>query len=626
MGEPQQLASAPLLLGEALISRGLITTDQFIDAIVAQDATGSRLGSVMIAAGMVSRLQLHQVLAEEWGLPFVDLTDIEPDRRLLDRFDPKRLAEQGWFPVEGRWSADELRSVLIATAEPPGQEAVAAIQAEVGVPIEVAITTDWDVGHALRAGYRDQLLDEASHGLWRKNQDQSARTVLGANQRVGMIVFAIVVMVLTIFYPRMAIIVAIAAANLAFIASVGFKFVVCLVGARRERDEGITPEQVAELDDVDLPFYTVLVPVYNEANIVADLVDNLGDLDYPAAKLEILLLMEEDDPETIAAAQAADAPSTMVFITIPDGLPKTKPKACNVGLFFARGEHVVIYDAEDKPDVDQLLVALAAFQDPDNADVLVVQGALDYWNDEQNWITRMFALEYAWWFQCMLPGLSQLGVPIPLGGTSNHFRTDVLRQLHGWDGYNVTEDADLGIRAAAHGWRVSIIPSMTKEEANSQAWNFVRQRSRWIKGYMMTALVRTRHPVDLFRTVGIRGFASFVFLIAGTPFTFLVTPILWLLFLLSVTLSPAWLDSLFQGPWGVLAAVNLFVINAVVGWLNLMACTYENRSKLVWWAFLNPFYWMLHSTASYMALYELIVKPHFWQKTNHGLAGHDADD
>ena len=625
MGEPQQLASAPLLLGEALISRGLITTDQFIDAIVAQDATGSRLGSVMIAAGMVSRLQLHQVLAEEWGLPFVDLTDIEPDRRLLDRFDPKRLAEQGWFPVEGRWSADELRSVLIATAEPPGQEAVAAIQAEVGVPIEVAITTDWDVGHALRAGYRDQLLDEASHGLWRKNQDQSARTVLGANQRVGMIVFAIVVMVLTIFYPRMAIIVAIAAANLAFIASVGFKFVVCLVGARRERDEGITPEQVAELDDVDLPFYTVLVPVYNEANIVADLVDNLGDLDYPAAKLEILLLMEEDDPETIAAAQAADAPSTMVFITIPDGLPKTKPKACNVGLFFARGEHVVIYDAEDKPDPDQLKKAVIAFRDGGD-ELVCVQAALNYWNAEENWLTRMFTLEYSFWFDYMLPGLDSLNLPIPLGGTSNHFRTEPLRKLGGWDPYNVTEDADLGIRASAMGLTVGVINSTTFEEANRSAPNWVRQRSRWIKGYLQTMLVHSRRPLALTNETGLVPALAFLLLIGGTPATFLLSPPLMALFFISFVISAEQISQFFP-TWVLWAsAFNLVLGNSAMVYVSMMGAFKRERFRLVPWAILNPFYWLLHAVASYKALWQLITKPHYWEKTHHGLSVLGSDD
>ncbi len=466
--------------------------------------------------------------------------------------------------------------------------------------------------------WRDDFTEAAVDGLFQLAPEHSAKYIMSKAQFVVLCIAAIAFLVAVWTSVITFLQVALGLVNLFLFASVAFKLVAVLSGLKAKRPE-------YALDEIeDYPFYTILAPVFREPEVVRSLAKNLGEMNYPADRFEILLLLEEIDDVTAEAL--VDIPGNLLSVVVPASSPQTKPKACNWALHVTRGEFCVIYDAEDKPDVDQLLIALAAFQTPGNEDVLVVQGALDYWNDEQNPITRMFALEYAWWFQCMLPGLSALGVPIPLGGTSNHFRSGPLREIHGWDGYNVTEDADLGIRASAHGWRVSIIPSMTKEEANSQAWNFVRQRSRWLKGYMMTALVRTRHPIELYRTVGIRGFASFVFLIAGTPFTFLVTPVLWVLFFLSITIGPEWLAVLFEGRWGTLATINLFVVNAVVMWLNLMACTYEQRSKLVWWTFANPFYWLLHSTAAYMGLYELIVKPHFWQKTNHGLAGPRSDD
>lgn len=466
--------------------------------------------------------------------------------------------------------------------------------------------------------YSDEWTSNAVDGLFRKAPEHSAKFVMSRRQLWLFGIASVLTLAWFWFSPTSTLTAILGVVNLFLFASVVFKLVAVVAGLR-------APKPEYDLDGLtDYPFYTILAPVFKEPEVVRQLAKNLGEMNYPADRFEILLLLEEVDDVTAEAL--VDIPGNLLSVRVPASQPQTKPKACNWALHVTRGEYCVIYDAEDKPDVDQLLVALAAFEAPENQDVLVVQGALDYWNDEQNPITRMFALEYAWWFKSMLPGLSSLGVPIPLGGTSNHFRSGPLRELHGWDAYNVTEDADLGIRAAAHGWRVSIIPSQTKEEANSQAWNFVRQRSRWIKGYMMTALVRTRHPFELYRTVGIKGFLSFLFLIAGTPFTFLVTPVLWALFLLSVTVQPAWLNSLFAGPWGVLAIVNLLVINAVVIWLNFLACTYEQRSKLVWWTFMNPLYWLLHSTASYMALYELIVKPHFWQKTNHGLAGHAEGD
>jgi len=213
-----------------------------------------------------------------------------------------------------------------------------------------------------------------------------------------------------------------------------------MVGARQEHRVQVGDAEVAALDPRELPTYTVLVPVYKEANVVADLIANLGALDYPREKLEILLLLEENDTETIEAARAARPPSTITFLIVPPGHPQTKPKACNVGLFFARGEFLVIYDAEDKPEPDQLKKAVIAFRR--GGDRLVcVQAALNYWNAADNWLTRMFTVEYSFWFDYMLPGLDRLRLPIPLGGTSNHFRTRGLRMLGGWDPFNVTEDA-----------------------------------------------------------------------------------------------------------------------------------------------------------------------------------------
>jgi cellulose synthase/poly-beta-1,6-N-acetylglucosamine synthase-like glycosyltransferase len=223
--------------------------------------------------------------------------------------------------------------------------------------------------------------------------------------------------------PRATLAGLLAVISLAFLVCVMFKFIVCMVGVRRENHVEVSDEEVAALDPATLPVYTVLVPVFREANVVADLIENLGGLDYPPEKLEILLLLEENDTETIEAARAADPPETFHFLIIPPGRrPQTKPKACNVGLFLARGDHLVIYDAEDKPDADQLKKAVVAFRRAGDR-LVCVQAALNYWNATDNWLTRMFTTEYSFWFDYMLPGLDRLRLPIPLGGTSNHFRT-----------------------------------------------------------------------------------------------------------------------------------------------------------------------------------------------------------
>ena len=214
------------------------------------------------------------------------------------------------------------------------------------------------------------------------------------------------------------------------------------------------------------------------------------------------------------------------IIIVPRSQPQTKPKACNFALRFARGEYLVIYDAEDRPEPDQLRKVVATFRrSPPNTACL--QCRLNYYNAGENWLTRMFTLDYALWFDQVLPGLERLGMPIPLGGTSNHFRIDVLRELHAWDPFNVTEDADLGIRIGQKGYRVGVVDSTTFEEASCRTGQWLRQRSRWIKGYMQTLLVHTRRPLHFIRTSGVLGFLGFVFFIGGTVLAGLLNPVFW---------------------------------------------------------------------------------------------------
>src|SRR6185312_3160425 len=219
------------------------------------------------------------------------------------------------------------------------------------------------------------------------------------------------------------------------------------------------------------------------------------------------LVLEADDAETIAAAEAVRE-AGFELVLVPEGVPRTKPKAANFALQFARGEYLVIYDAEDRPEPDQLLKAVAAFRAGPRT-LACVQARLNFYNADHNWLTRMFALDYALWFDMLLPGLDRIGMPMPLGGTSNHFRTAILRDIGGWDAFNVTEDADIGIRLAQLGYRVSMLDSTTFEEAPLRFGVWLRQRSRWLKGYMQTWLVHMRDPVSLMRRTGISGFIAF---------------------------------------------------------------------------------------------------------------------
>ncbi len=614
-------------LGELLIEAGLLEDEALQRALELQRRSGAPLGQILVALGLIRRYDLYRYLARQWGMPFVDLIRTPPDVQWLRRFKPETLLRLGFVPFRR-----DARGWHIAVSRYPGDELENQLREHLGPGIfHYYVTSDWDIQQVVHRYFRHEVVKSAVLGLYYRRPDESAITVLTRGQFLVLGALLLAWVLWLLLAPRSALTLANACINLFFLGSILFKFVVALVGAGFEGWEPVTQEEVEALSDDELPVYTILVPVYREANVIGPLLRSLGQLDYPKEKLEILLLLEEDDVETYEAAKAARPPGNVRFIIIPDAQPKTKPKACNVGLFFARGEYLVIYDAEDQPEPDQLKKAVAAFRKgPEN--LACVQAALNYYNARENFLTRMFTLEYSYWFDYMLPGLDRLGLPIPLGGTSNHFRTQVLRELGGWDPFNVTEDADLGIRAAAHGYRVGVINSTTYEEANARVGNWIRQRSRWIKGYMQTALVHLRHPLRLVRQIGWKQTLGFLLLIAGTPATFLAAPWMWGMYLYWLLTQSRALDPYFPTWLMYISLFNLLVGNGLAIYLNMLAVFKRRYYDLLPWALLNPVYWMLHSIAAYKALWQLITRPHYWEKTLHGISkyfphddqGHDA--
>ncbi len=551
------------------------------------------------------------------ALPKADMTPSSIDDELVREHSGQVLIAEGWMPL--RRTADGVTQ--IALARTPDAALIARLRAQFSGGIDFAATTPWGLKHAILRIYRGAIADDAANNLWKQSPKLSARTVLSRGQKIGGTIALILLLASAVLWPWPTVTGLVAAGSLAFLAGTAFKFFVALRGAKYDVVERISDAEVEALSDSDLPVYTVLVPVFKEANIVAQLVGNLGKLDYPKHKLEVLILLEEDDAETRDVLESASPPDNFRIVTIPRGVPQTKPRACNVGLFFATGDFVVIYDAEDNPEPDQLKKALIAFE-RGGEDTICVQAALNYFNADENILTRMFTLEYNYWFDYMLPGLEAAGLPIPLGGTSNHFRTSALNELGGWDPFNVTEDADLGIRASALGYRVGVVNSTTMEEANTSVRNFIRQRSRWIKGYLQTALVHARSPRALLRQIGLVRFASFALLIGGTPATFLGVIPFYVLTLFTVFIPTEVLNQVF--PWWLLwlCLLNFVIGTSIMVYLSMMGPFKRGTFGLIWWAMLNPVYWILHSLAAYKGLWQLITKPHYWEKTDHGLTSH----
>ena len=372
------------------------------------------------------------------------------------------------------------------------------------------------------------------------------------------------------------------------------------------------------LDDETLPVFTILLPLYHESEVVEKLVAHIGNLDYPKDKLDVKVLLEENDDETLQAISAFGLPAWCELIIVPDIGPKTKPRACNVGLQHARGSYCVIYDAEDQPEPDQLKKVICAYQQvPDN--VVCLQAKLNFFNAQESLLSRCFALEYTTWFDLYLPGLHAIRAPIPLGGTSNHFKTAALKQLDGWDPYNVTEDCDLGIRIAEAGHATRIIDSVTWEEAPCRIPDWIGQRSRWIKGYFQTFWVHTRQPWQRIRKLGAWGFFQMLLSVGGQVACVICNPICWLVLLL--WLYWQWPIIYVHAPYTlVLFAVSLalFQFNALFLGIHLIAALRRRNYALLPAVTLLPFYWILVSIGAWRGVLEFFWSPYKWVKTAHG--------
>lgn len=368
--------------------------------------------------------------------------------------------------------------------------------------------------------------------------------------------------------------------------------------------------------DTDLPTISLLIALYGEADIAPRLIRRLSALDYPRDRLDALILVEQDDTPTRTALAAADLPHWMRVIPVPSGRIRTKPRALNFGLDFTRGDIVGIYDAEDAPAPDQLRTVAASFAAAP-PDIACLQGALDFYNPTTNWMARCFTIEYAVWFRLILPGLERLRMPLPLGGTTLFLRRKVLTQIGAWDAHNVTEDADLGFRLARHGWRTAILPSTTLEEANCKPLPWIRQRSRWSKGYLMTWLVQMRSPRRLWRDLGPRGFLGFQITVLGGTLQPVLAPLLWSLILVPVLPGHPMHDHL---PPAALGAVLTLCLFSQFAGLVIAATALRlagHRIGWVWLPLMTP-YFALATFAAFKSLTEAALRPFHWDKTRHG--------
>lgn len=371
--------------------------------------------------------------------------------------------------------------------------------------------------------------------------------------------------------------------------------------------------------DQSRPVYTLLIPLLRERDVLPALIAAVERIDYPRSRLDVIFAVEDNDSETRTALAAMPLPVHMRVVVVPPGHPRTKPRALMYALQFARGTYVVVYDAEDQPDPAQLHRALAVFNAGDGK-IGCVQAQLNTDNPDENWLTRQFTLEYSALFDAILPALRWLTLPVPLGGTSNHFPRAVLDEVGGWDPYNVTEDADLGVRLARAGWQVEILPSTTFEEAPAVWSVWFGQRVRWLKGWMQTLIVHTRQPVRLVRDLGLVRAIGFSLSLGGLLLSALVHPVFYCLVAYrSWQGESIWvpLDGSVPSALWMLGIANLLLAYGVSALLAMIAVRRRGRPHLAIQALWLPVYWLAISAAAYRALFQLVTAPHWWEKTAH---------
>jgi cellulose synthase/poly-beta-1,6-N-acetylglucosamine synthase-like glycosyltransferase len=380
--------------------------------------------------------------------------------------------------------------------------------------------------------------------------------------------------------------------------------------------DGATPRP-RRLTDDECPLYTIVAPVYREVEVVDDLIKALDALDYPKSKLDIKLVVEQRDRETLSRILGLRLPARYEVIVAPPGEPSTKPRALNIALSTARGELLTVYDAEDEPAPDQLRLAASRFASETDLDCL--QARLAVRNTDDSWLSRLFAIEYAVLFDLINPGLSGLELPIALGGTSNHFRIESLLDVGGWDQWNVAEDADLGIRLARCGYKVGSLESTTSEEAPHELENWFRQRVRWQKGWLQTFIVHSREPSAFVRDLGARRAAAAAILIFGSVASALFWPVFALDTLRRAVVAgsgdmSAWREASDVFTYSLaLAGIWAMVIPAIVA-ARQRRCSEGILKSLA----LMPAYYLLVSAAAWTAIIDVAVRPHYWAKTAHG--------
>ena len=582
--------------------RGVLAPGLLKQAEIRARELGIGADQVLIRLGMIAETTYLQLLSRHTGMAIDDLSGYGRRDAMLRDDQIAYAAASGMIPLRKHGQ-------LIVAIALRNYSARAICRAKRSINTDFRLTSDEALRSFLLQESGAALIEEATRGLGLRHPAMSAAPACatagpwrGRLQRGATVAAAALI-------PPLAI-PGIWGGLLAlwFLAFTALRLASCAAPQRRH--------SAARLPDHRLPNYSIIVALYREAGSVAPLIEALEALDYPREKLDIILVVEPNDLPTRAAIARLGARPHLRMLIAPAVAPQTKPKALNWALPFARGSFTAVFDAEDRPEPGQLRAALNVFRSHGH-ELACAQASLCIDNETRSLLSRMFAVEYAGHFDVMLPGMTALGLPLPLGGSSNHFRTAVLRQAGSWDAYNVTEDADLGFRFSRMGYRSVSFPSTTFEEAPLHLDAWLRQRSRWMKGWLQTWCVHMRRPMLLWREAGGRAFLTLNIVAGGNVLTALAYPVM----LYAVLEHLA--TGMSESPIGLvptlhIAAFAAACLSSVALGLTGLSRRRRLRDGLILW--LTPIYWICLSAAAWRAVGQYVWNPHYWEKTEHGLA------
>ncbi|MEL6376033.1 MAG: glycosyltransferase [Pseudomonadota bacterium] len=604
-----EFAPAPGALDTELVARGLISVkDAALARHVARNCDTS-IDRILLAEKLVSETDILEAHARILGTRSVSEEDINSFSHFPVEIAPQTLMQLSFLPV-----TDRDGSPALLTGDPNRLDEAFAFMPQALKWFRILVGHRDHVQARVAELHREALTETACA---RVPPLESCRTwAANHGRRLAVVALSICALAtISMLYPLMVLLVLAAWAAFTLIVTAMLKTAAFIT---RLAEADASEEKPPQEQSAPLPRVSVLVPMFRETEVAHALIARLTQLTYPKCLLDVLLVLEEEDELTRRTLAQIDLPSWIRVVVVPDGQPRTKPRAMNYALDFCTGDIVGIYDAEDAPGPDQITRIARRFQQvPD--DVVCLQGILDYYNPDQNWFSRCFTMEYAAWFRLLMPGMARLGFAIPLGGTTLFFRRSALEELGGWDAHNVTEDADLGFRLARHGFRTEMIETVTDEEANCRPWAWIKQRSRWLKGYMTTYLVHMKQPRLLYRQLGAWKFWGFQAHFVAAVSQVLLAPVLlsfWLVFLGQSHPLEAVLPRAF-----IVGLAALFLTIEVINMTIFAVAVWGQKHRhLMPWVPTMHFYLPLGAIAAYKALYELVVNPFFWDKTKHGLS------